>query len=520
MREFLSIVIIFGVVILSGMFIPSVFGHGIGYEVLPPVQLGERMVSLEVTSSQYENPDNPDREIQFSLFNVDDGITIRDVTYNIEAYKGDKFLFDETFATTDGIFIFVLEGDDSSEITLTKEDQSSFFESIVGLKQEIIHVKGSPFKTGGLYKFKVEITTAESFSNKLEPPIEYDVGLSIPERTFFDIQDPNFGTQSMSVVTYYDEISNFKYEPNSREISFSMPFEWEINNINQTSVIHEEITFQKAFGDLLVSEYTAIVNDLVMPERVVTIDGFSEKQRIVHMVLNQNDLRDILENQKQNNNDMRFSLKPVDNAKLSTVTGNGQFRITVDWEPKDIRSNSEVTFLFEITDVFLKNRPVAVDYELSVIQNGNVLTSTNGMSSDSKEDKEEFTVFIPESVSGPVTLQFDNLGGNSLARVGIPIVVDRISDDEGISIPDWVRNNAGWWADGQINDSDFASGIEFMIKQKIIVVPISNGSQDVDDVSIPDWVRNNAGWWADGTISDKDFANGIQFLVSKGIISV
>ena len=57
-------------------------------------------------------------------------------------YKGDKFLFDDTFATTDGIFIFVLEGYDSNEITLTKEDQSSFFESIVGLKREIIHVKG------------------------------------------------------------------------------------------------------------------------------------------------------------------------------------------------------------------------------------------------------------------------------------------------------------------------------------------------------------------------------------------
>ena len=520
MKSLLSVVIIFGVVTLSGMLIPGAFGHGIGYEVLPPVQLGDKMVALEVTSSQYENPDNPDREIQFSLFNVEDTITIRDVTYHIEATKGDRFLFDETFATTDGIFVFVLEGDDSDEITITKEDQSSFFESIVGLKKEIIHVKGSPFKTGGLYKFKVEITTAESFSNKLEPPIEYDVGLSIPERTFFDVQDPNFGTQSISVVTYYDEIYDFKYDPNSREISFSMPFEWEINNINETSVIHEELTFRKAFGDLLVSQYTSIVNDLEMPERVVTIDEFSENQRIVHIVLNQNDLRGILENQKQNNNDMRFSLAPIDDAKLSTVTGNGQFRITVDWEPKDIRSNSEITFLFDITDVFLKNKPVAVDYELSLVQNGNVIGNTNGRSSDIKEEKNEFTVFIPEGISGPVTLQFDNLNGNSLARVGLPIVVDRISVEEEISIPDWVRNNAEWWAEGQINDSDFALGIEYMIKQKIIVVPISDASQDTGDVSIPDWVRNNAEWWAEGIISDKDFANGIQYLVSKGIISV
>ena len=520
MKLGLVVIIISGIVILSGMMTPSAFGHGIGYELLPPVQLGNKMVSLEVTSSQYENPDNPDREIQFSLFNVEDTITIRDVTYHIVATKGDRFLFDETFTTTDGIFVFVLEGDDSNEIAISKEDKSSFFESIVGLGKEIIHVKGAPFKTGGLYKFQVEITTAESFSNKLEPPIQFDVGLSIPERTFFDIQDPNFGTQEMSIVTYYDEISNFKYDPSTKGISFSMPFEWEINNINQTSVIHEEITFQKAFGDILVSQYDAVVNDLVMPERVITIDEFSENQRIVHIVLNQNDLRDILENQKQDDNDMRFSLTPIDNAQLSTVTGNGQFRITVDWEPKDIKSNSEVIFSFDITDVFLKNRPVAVDYELSLVHNQNVIANTNGVSSDVKGQRNEFKVFIPNGVSGPVTLQFENLKGNSLARVGLPVVVDRITVGEEFTIPDWVRNNAGWWAEGEINDSDFASGIEYMIKQKIIVVPLSNESQTSENVSIPDWVRNNAGWWAEGTISDKDFANGIQYLVSKGIISV
>ena len=125
-----------------------------------------------------------------------------------------------------------------------------------------------------------------------------------------------------------------------------------------------------------------------------------------------------------------------------------------------------------------------------------------------------------KEISGPVILQFDNLDNNSLARVGLPVVVDRIASQNDISIPEWVRNNAGWWSEGKINDSDFASGIEYMIKQKIIVVPISNESKDIEDVSIPEWVRNNAGWWSDRLISDKDFASGIQYLVSKGIISV
>jgi len=37
---------------------------------------------------------------------------------------------------------------------------------------------------------------------------------------------------------------------------------------------------------------------------------------------------------------------------------------------------------------------------------------------------------------------------------------------------------------------------------------------------VPSWVKNNAGWWADGTISDGEFVNGIQHLISSGIISV
>ena len=59
-----------------------------------------------------------------------------------------------------------------------------------------------------------------------------------------------------------------------------------------------------------------------------------------------------------------------------------------------------------------------------------------------------------------------------------------------------------------------------MIKNEIIFVPIEDQGQKSQDVSIPDWVRNNAGWWSEGQISDKDFASGIQYLAAKGIISV
>ena len=299
-----------------------------------------------------------------------------------------------------------------------------------------------------------------------------------------------------------------------------MPFEWSEENVNQTSIVHEELTLPKTFGDLMVPAFSVQVNGFEGPARAINIDDFSEVQRIIHIVLNQNDMLKLYQKQKDGSNRMNFLLKPLrENLPLSTVTGNGQFRIVLDWEPKDVRSGSKVIFYFDIMEVFLKDRPVSVSYDLSIIHDGKVLFTQNGISTDSKEEHNKAEFVIPKNVKGVITVQFDNLNGNSLARVGLPIVVDRVETSSEIMIPDWVRNNAGWWSADQIEDNDFASGIEFMIKEGIIAVPSTSGQSSENSV-IPDWVRNNAGWWSERLISDKEFANGLQYLIANGIISV
>ena len=87
-------------------------------------------------------------------------------------------------------------------------------------------------------------------------------------------------------------------------------------------------------------------------------------------------------------------------------------------------------------------------------------------------------------------------------------------------IPDRIRNIAKWWSDGITGDSDFASGIQFMIKENIISIPDLPEQASETTYAIPNWVRNNAGWWADGLISEDDFVSGIKYLVEQGIIKV
>jgi peptidoglycan/xylan/chitin deacetylase (PgdA/CDA1 family) len=39
-------------------------------------------------------------------------------------------------------------------------------------------------------------------------------------------------------------------------------------------------------------------------------------------------------------------------------------------------------------------------------------------------------------------------------------------------------------------------------------------------VKVPSWIKNNAGWWAEGAIDDNSFVQGIQFLIKEGIMSI
>ena len=132
-------------------------------------------------------------------------------------------------------------------------------------------------------------------------------------------------------------------------------------------------------------------------------------------------------------------------------------------------------------------------------------------------------------------------------------------------VPEWIRNNAAWWSDNQIGDTDFLKGIEYLIENNIIVIlnlpepkPIPSfvdpqedpyhyiqrytnepsykdwfdrnypeytiyeavGLSEPGQELVPDWIRNNAQWWSDGLISDDEFLQGIKFLVETGVIHI
>ena len=88
------------------------------------------------------------------------------------------------------------------------------------------------------------------------------------------------------------------------------------------------------------------------------------------------------------------------------------------------------------------------------------------------------------------------------------------------SIPSWIKNNAGWWADGMIPDDAFVSGIQWLISNDVMNIPSTEQGTGTGGNVIPDWIKNNAGWWADGMIPDDAFVSGLQWLISNGIMKI
>jgi hypothetical protein len=93
---------------------------------------------------------------------------------------------------------------------------------------------------------------------------------------------------------------------------------------------------------------------------------------------------------------------------------------------------------------------------------------------------------------------------------------------EDTQIPSWIKNVSGWWANDEIPEKSFLTAIQYLINNNIIslsTMPCGTlGSSSTE--MVPSWVKNNAKWWSEDLIEDTDFINGIEYLIKKQIISI
>ncbi len=60
-----------------------------------------------------------------------------------------------------------------------------------------------------------------------------------------------------------------------------------------------------------------------------------------------------------------------------------------------------------------------------------------------------------------------------------------------------------------------------MIQNDIIIIPnLPEYDAETPREKIPDWVKTNAGWWANDLVSDEEFKQSLQWLIANGVIGV
>ena len=66
---------------------------------------------------------------------------------------------------------------------------------------------------------------------------------------------------------------------------------------------------------------------------------------------------------------------------------------------------------------------------------------------------------------------------------GITLSSIMASAQEDYNIPAWIKNNAAWWSEGQIDDASFVSGIKYMIENGIMDITQSNNQVANDNLN-------------------------------------
>jgi len=532
--------------------VDNAFAHGLGGDVAAPIGFGDMEVTVftqldpsDITVGQIDSAN-----LSVRFYDTLTNINLDKVTYRVELWRADELLARSLFYDKDGTLDIEIKpkfGCSADKLWKCTQYYGEIETTSGGLfargeGKPVIH--GPIFDKGGLYNIRVDIEGATSPKVMVAEPLSFETFVSIAQEQNFFIKTASAQEFPVIVKTYYDEVENFQYSKSSHAISFKMPFDWTPEYVEQVQVVHQEIRVPKSFDPYSAeTSFVGYVDGVKVDQRALLIDPYSsETENIVHFLITGNELKrinDELGPSHQASGEMFFELMPEGTVQKNSfnVTFENGYTAFVAWETK-YGAGQEIPFEFSF---FNANGELVKDtiYAYALVdpqgKQFNVVTGDNpeefvgvkaleGISTEPIYIPTEGMYTLNLTLTGEGFFNYDTYyPGQQIFEVGSPGVSTSSSTvpvSNEVSIPAWVKNNAGWWAAGDIDDNAFANGIEYMIKFEIILVPITESNGEKQDAVIPDWVRNNAGWWAAGDIDDNAFANGIQYLIKEGIISV
>ena len=466
MKIILSFLLVFFVTFSIG----TAFGHGVGIEASPLVFANDRQVKVTVELLPFDFYKSDQKMIKIDAYDHTNRETITNASFKIEIFNNDQLLLDEWFYTRDGILI--LEVDPDVIVTNKNSIEISGEKNDYGLWEKIgespLIITGPIFDKGGIYTFKITLDSQDEVG--IISDEEFEIQVSVTDVSYYDETVGEKETE-FRVKSYYDKISSFEYDAKKNIAKINFPFDFSESNISHTNVIHTEIMFPKNTLEFLSPNYSGTGNGVELFKSSIFIDDYSEEDnRIVHFVLLPDHLRHIKNQLKKTVDELPNSIELVLNKgegiefPLRTLTLSEEYQVDLTWDPKTITTEERIRFIYTFRDTTDLAPIRNSDYTFTLLQNSQTIFSEDRFAKIGA-DYTDFT--FAEGQTGLTVARFSNISGSG-QQTEFAFVVGTQLDSS--LVPEWVKNNAGWWADGQIPDSAFIDGIEFLIKDGIIKI--------------------------------------------------
>ena len=418
------------VVVASSSFVAgSAYGHGLGVDQSLPVTIGNRQVAVEASlePTSIDQISNRSSTLLVRAFDPGSNATISGVVdYRIAVELQGETLLDQRFRSSDGIVLANLVPDesiDSWEIA-GRESAAAPDEQVPVSQSTPVQLRSRMLTDGGLYHIAVTIESS-STGIQVGQDKRFDLYVSIARSFNFETD----GGQEMSVITYYDEVTDFSYK--NTTISFKMPFTWDQAYIDQVPVLHMEVRFPKSIEELQTNSYTGTLNGQNLGAESIQIDDYtSEQDRIVHFVIANTRLSRVAESVGDNSSAAAaaaaaaaavFTLKPAEKPKfpLDLVTSPGEnYILQLSWGPDVIETGAPVTFVMNIQDPTTGDLIRHSSFDFVLTQGGQEIHRQQ-LTSDLGTYSHQYAFTRP----GTVTLSASNINGaNESAKIDLAVL--------------------------------------------------------------------------------------------------
>jgi len=487
--------------VIGGITIFPAYGDGLTQENLPPASVGDRDASLfiKINPPILTEDTIGDTFVELKLFDANTGENIKHTSMFVTVDKDGELLMRDLFHTHSGDLVLKIQPTEMNvNDVVVYGDVEPYLRGWTSTNDQI-SVKAPILLEAGLYHFEIEIFGIDFDKNiftTADAP-KFESWLSVA-----DIFDENItyqgNTYDTPIISYYDKITDFNFDESTNTISWSMPFNWDLERLQSQNVfVHEEIHFPNSFSSFTkATSYDATVNGIPLVGREIIADPYSiEDTLILHYLINKEKILQAAESVSENSHSMDFKLSPGSSAGVNE----NEFEIKLE-------SGAVVKVTYDKKfgagdDIPLKLTFFDQDGKLlKYVRHGFRVSDDSGkvIYEDLGTD-----TFQPGIVSTEgIDIQTVNLQNEGNYQLTVAIFSTGQDIDKSLSGIGSVNFSIGPSSSGSEQDNS------------------NNQSNDSGSASIPEWIKNNAGWWADGQIDDSSFVQGIQWLITNGIMSI